>query len=88
MELNIETKHTTLSSPSSPQFELTVNCARTVAKWLITRSSELQVQVQALDKNCLSLTRCINGYRGHMPRVNLRWTSIQQPGVPTLLTAP
>ena len=51
IELNIEIKHTTLSSPSSPQFELTVNCAGTVAKWLITRSSELQVQVQALDKN-------------------------------------
>jgi len=51
IELNIEIKHTTLSSPSSPKFELTVNCAGTVAKWLITRSSELQVQVQALDKN-------------------------------------
>ena len=51
MGLNIEIKHTTLSSPSSHQFELTVNCAGTVAKWLITRSPELQVQVQALDKN-------------------------------------
>ena len=55
MGLNIEIKHTTLSSPSSTQFELTVNCVGTVAKWLITRSSELQVQVQALDKNIILL---------------------------------
>ena len=71
MRLNIEIKHTTLSSHSSPQFELTVNCAGTVAKWLITRSSELKVQVQALNKNLC------------FPRLSLRWTSIQQPGVPT-----
>lgn len=56
IELNIETRHTMLSSPISSQFELTVNCAGTVAKWLITRSSELQVQVQALDKNLCFIT--------------------------------